>query len=61
MFIIIFSSEYSFEKNGIRFPSKYTVKENYIHPIWLTITKSVTNVTYSGYKFFTVETEVSFN
>lgn len=27
--IITFSSEYGFEKNGIRFPSKYTVKEEY--------------------------------
>jgi hypothetical protein len=58
---IIFSSEYTFEKNGIRFPSKYSVKENYTHPIWRTIAKSVTNVIYKDYKFFTVETEVRFS
>ncbi len=55
---IRFSSEYAFEKNGIRFPSKYTVKENYIHPIFGPINKSVTDVIYEAYKFFTVETEV---
>ncbi len=27
-----FTSEYKFEKNGIKFPSKYTVKEHYILP-----------------------------
>jgi hypothetical protein len=27
---ITFTSEYAFEKNGIRFPSRYTVKEEYV-------------------------------
>jgi hypothetical protein len=46
------------EKNGIRFPSRYFVKESYINPSRGKLTLSETTVTYSDYKFFTVETEV---
>ena len=55
---ITFISEYAFEKNGIRFPSKYFVKEEYIHPYRRNIRRSETTVTYRDYKFFTVETSV---
>ena len=53
---ITFASEYAFEKNGIRFPSKYTVKEEYLRRTRVKI--SETTVVYKDYKFFIVETEV---
>jgi hypothetical protein len=56
--LIVSASEYMIEKNGIRFPSRYFVKESYINPSRGKLTLSETTVTYSDYKFFTVETEV---
>ncbi len=53
---ITFTSEYAFEKNGIRFPSRYTVKEEYVRQTRVKI--SETTVVYKDYKFFIVETEV---
>ncbi len=55
---ITFVSEYDFEKNSIRFPSKYFVKEVYRSPGWGTYLKSEIKVIYNNYKFFTVEWEV---
>jgi hypothetical protein len=57
---ITFVSEYAFEKNGIRFPSKYYVLEEYIRPSRAKLTASETTVIYKNYKFFTVETEVKY-
>jgi len=59
---ITFISEYGYEKNGIRFPSRYSVIEEYI------VAKgrrnrmkcSQTVVTYKNYKFFIVETRVKY-
>ncbi len=53
---ITFVSEYAFEKNGIRFPSRYTVKEEYIRSNRVKISETI--VVYKNYKFFIVETEV---
>jgi len=53
---ITFASEYAFEKNGIRFPSKYTVKEEYVRRTRVKI--SETTVVYKDYNFLIVETEV---
>lgn len=53
---ITFASEYEFEKNGIRFPSKYFVKEEYVRRTRLPV--SETTVIYKDYRFFIVETEV---
>ena len=58
-----FTSEYKVEKNGIRFPSKYSVKENYVRPSEFNtgmekMAKSEIEVKYKDYKFFIVETEV---
>ena len=53
---ITFTSEYAFEKNGIRFPSRYTVKEEFVRRVRVKI--SETTVVYTDYKFFIVETEV---
>jgi len=72
--IITFSSEYGFGQKGIRFPSKYSIKEEYIlnnnrlidvlFPKGLKktnrFTMSETVVTYEDYKFFTVEYEVKY-
>ena len=58
---ITFISEFGFEKNKIRFPSKFSVEERYI-PIYEqeSILWSKTTVIYDSYKFFTVETEVKY-
>ena len=54
---ITFSSEYRFEKNGIRFPSRYIVRENYVRSQEI-LAKSELIVKYKEYKFFIVETEI---
>lgn len=50
-------AEYGFEKNGIRFPSKYSLDETYIIRGSRRFQRSKTVVLYDDYKFFTVETE----
>ena len=56
------TSEYAYEKNGIRFPSKYSINEAYVNVSLRRkrITKSKKTVIYEDYKFFTVETEVKY-
>jgi hypothetical protein len=54
---IVLTSEYGVEKNGIRFPSRYTVQEAYGRGS-RRFQRSETTVVYDRYKFFTVETEV---
>jgi hypothetical protein len=54
---VVLASEYGFEKNGIRFPSRYTVQEIYARGN-RRFQRSETDVIYDQYKFFTVETEV---
>ena len=54
---IIFTSEYAFEKNGLRFPNQYGVTEAYIVG-GKNIILSKTEVAYRDYKFFLVRTEV---
>ena len=54
---ITYISEYTFEKKGIRFPSKYFIKETYIGPNQERFIRSETTVSYNDYEFFTVETE----
>ena len=54
-----FVSEYDFEKNGIRFPSRYEIEEAYSSKVRATLVRSRTEVTYDAYKFFTVETGVA--
>ncbi len=58
---ITFVSEYAFEKNGVRFPSKYSVEENYILENGSRYGMSKTIVIYDNYKFFIVETEIKYN
>jgi len=53
-------SEYSIEKNGIRFPSRYFIEEAYISQKGKKFIRSETTVIYKDYKFFTVETEIKY-
>lgn len=53
-------SEYKFEKNGIRFPSRLFVEEAYIDQGGKKFIRSETEIIYRDYKFFTVETEVKY-
>lgn len=57
-----FTTEYQYEKNGIRFPSRFTVEEDYSQTTpggTRKIRKSELQVTLKDYKFFTVETDVT--
>jgi VWFA-related protein len=57
--LIAFASEYAFEKNGLRFPSSYSVEEAYLAGE-RRLSLSKTDVVYKDYKFFQVQTEVKF-
>jgi hypothetical protein len=56
---VVLTSEYALEKNGIRFPRRYTVKETYVRG-GRRFQRSQIDVLYDRYKFFTVETQVIF-
>lgn len=58
--VIKLVAEYALEKNGIRFPSKYSVTEAYVFPNGRKFNRTMVDVTYEDYKFFTVETEVKY-
>ena len=51
-------SEFSAEKNGIRFPSHLYVEEAYLNDKGKAFIRSKTDVVYKDFKFFTVEFEV---
>jgi hypothetical protein len=51
-------SEFSVEKNGIRFPSKLSIEEAYLNERGRAFVRSETTVIYKDFKFFTVEVEV---
>lgn len=51
-------SEYSFEKNGIRFPGRYFIEEAYINKKGEKKIISEIDIIYRDYKFFTVETKI---
>jgi VWFA-related protein len=57
--LITFASEYAFEKNGLRFPSAYSVEEAYLVGT-RKLSLSKTDVVYKRYKFFRVQTEVKY-
>ncbi|MCJ7586745.1 MAG: hypothetical protein MUQ00_02435 [Candidatus Aminicenantes bacterium] len=52
--------ECGFEKNGLRFPSRYEVVEEYQTARNVRLIKSEQEVVYRNYKFFIVETDVRF-
>jgi len=51
-------SEYQYEKNGIRFPSRLSVEEAYVNRRGQKFVRSETDIIYRDYKFFIVQTEV---
>jgi hypothetical protein len=53
-------SEYQFEKNGIRFPSRLSVEEAYINKAGQKFVRSKTDIVYKDYKFFIVQTEIKY-
>jgi hypothetical protein len=53
-------TEYGFEKNGIRFPSRDDSEEAYLKPGGKKFVRSRTSVVYRDYKFFTVETDIKY-
>lgn len=55
---LVIRSDFSAEKNGIRFPSRLTVEEAYLKPSGKAFVRSRTDVVYKDFKFFTVEVEV---
>jgi hypothetical protein len=55
---LIIRSEFSAEKNGIRFPSRLSVEEAYLKESGKAFVRSKTEVVYKNFKFFTVKYEV---
>jgi hypothetical protein len=64
---LVFRSEYGFEKNGLRFPSRYSISLEWRErdtpklvqsPEARMKTSTEVEVVYSDYKFFTVEVEI---
>jgi hypothetical protein len=53
-------SEYRFEKNGLRFPSRNYTQQAYIRKDRSKFVSAEISIVYKGYKFFTVETEVKY-
>jgi hypothetical protein len=53
------TTEFAFERNGIRFPSLYTIEETYLFTSGSPLVRSRTQVTQADYRFFKVETEVA--
>jgi hypothetical protein len=55
---ITLHSEFSAEKNGIRFPSSLFIEEAYINERGRATVRSETSVKYKDFKFFTVKVEI---
>ena len=55
---LVIRSEFSAEKNGVRFPSRLSVEEAYLNDAGKAFVRSKTDVVYRDFKFFTVEVEV---
>ena len=55
---ITITSDFSVEKNGLRFPTKMFIEEAYLNERGRKFVRSETTVEYKDFKFFTVEVEV---
>jgi hypothetical protein len=55
---ITLRSEFSTEKNGLRFPSSLNIEEAYLDKKSRATVRSTMSVNYSDFKFFTVEWEI---
>ncbi len=51
------TSEFTAEKNGIRFPSRLFVEEAYVNDLGRALVRSKTTIVYKDFKFFSVEVE----
>jgi hypothetical protein len=54
-------SEFGYEKNGIRFPSRFLFEEAYVNKKGKKVVRSMIHTVYRDYKFFTVDVDVDFN
>lgn len=54
-------SEFGYEKNGIRFPSRFLFEEAYVNKEGKKVVRSMIHTIYRDYKFFTVDVDVNFN
>ena len=57
---IVLTGEYGYEKNGIRFPSKFSIREAFRYRPDREFSSYKLAVDFSAYRFFTVETEVAY-
>jgi hypothetical protein len=57
--LVMMTCEYDIEKNGVRFPSRFSIEECYVNPSGQRFVRARISVTYRNYKYFTVETNVS--
>jgi hypothetical protein len=57
---IVLTGEYGYEKNGIRFPSKFSIREAFRYRPDREFSSYKLTVDFSAYRFFTVETEVAY-
>jgi hypothetical protein len=55
---ITITSEFSVEKNGLRFPTRMVLEEAYLNERGRKWVRSTTNVEYKDFKFFTVDVEI---
>jgi hypothetical protein len=58
--VITSISEYGFEKNGLRFPSRDYSEEAYVNEKGRKFVRAQTSIIYRNYKFFTVETIIQY-
>lgn len=57
--LLTLTTEFAFEKNGVRFPSFYRIVETYLFESGSPLVRSRTEVRQGAYKFFRVETETT--
>ena len=55
---LVIRSDFSAEKNGIRFPSRLVIEEAYLKESGKAFVRSKTEVVYTDFKFFSVEYDV---
>ncbi len=55
---LTFVTDFAFEHNGVRFPSRYRIEEKYLFDSGPPVVRSLMEITQTNYKFFTVETGV---
>ncbi|MBN2206316.1 MAG: hypothetical protein JW742_02840, partial [Candidatus Aminicenantes bacterium] len=57
---LISTTDYGVVKNGIRFPSRDTTEEAYLMKKGKRFVRSRSTIVYKDYRFFTVETDVTY-